>query len=127
MTPRHIKLISGEEVLLNVVQYEEDEWGREMMLATSAYSLIAQEDYDSGTRFYTFRPFMMQVTNPTHIMSINTDAIICMTIPSDIVKEQYETYVNLPDNIPEPSTDKESEEDNSEDMNVVRFDPKKLH
>lgn len=127
MTPRHIKLISGEEVLLNVVQYEEDELGRELILATSAYSLIAQEDYENGTRYYTFRPFMMQITDPTHMVSINTDAIICMTIPTDIVKEQYVLYVNHSDNTSESTPEEESEENNSEDKNIIRFNPKKLH
>jgi hypothetical protein len=128
---KQIKLIGGEEVLCDLVGIELDEYDNEVMVIRAAYSLISQEDFENGFRYYTFRPFMMHINDPSHVLLLNAGAVICLTNPSDMVSEQYIKHI-------EQHRKEEREKDKVDDVieklleeaerdeKVVKFNPK-LH
>lgn len=128
---KQLKLIGGEEVLCDLVDIELDEYDNEVMIIRAAYSLVSQEDFANGFRYYTFRPFMMHIHDPSHILLLSAGAVICLTNPSDLVSEQYIKYI-------EQHRKEEREKDKVDDVieklleeaeraeNVIKFNPK-LH
>lgn len=129
---KHMKLLSGEEILCDLVDIQWDDNEGECMVMRAAFLLIATEDFNNGLRYYTFRPFMLQVYDPSHILLLNSAAVICMTTPVDNVKEQYINFIadvrkthNF-DNDPRDEDIFNQEEPEPKDEKVIAFKPK-LH
>jgi hypothetical protein len=120
MNIKQLKLVTGEEILAELVSREINEYDEEILFIRNAYILVSSEDFESQVRYYTFRPFMMHQYEPDKILYLNGGAVICGALPDKKVIEQYESQ--LPDY---DSEDKE-ETDVEEDVNVVKFNPK-LH
>lgn len=130
---KQMKLLGGEEILCDLVDVQYSEEEGEAFVIRAAYSLISQEDFENGLRYYTFRPFMMHIYNPGHILLLNSGAVICMANPHESVVEQYMRHV---ESYRKEEREKQSElddfldkmEEDSEDKDdrVVKFKPK-LH
>lgn len=93
-TIKQMKLLSGEEILCDLVDVTYTEEDGEVMVIRAAFVLVATEDFENGLRYYTFRPFMMHIHDPTQILLLNTGAVICLTTPHVTVIEQYESHIN---------------------------------
>ena len=130
---KQMKLLGGEEILCDLVDVQYSEEEGEAFVIRAAYSLISQEDFENGLRYYTFRPFMMHIYNPAHVLLLNSGAVICMANPHESVVEQYMRHV---ESYRKEEREKQSElddfldkmEEDSEDKDdrVVKFKPK-LH
>ena len=129
---KQMKLLSGEEILCDLVDIQWSEEEGEAMIIRAAYLLVSSEDFENGLRYYTFRPFMMHINDPSHILLLNSAAVICMTTPHDNVEVQYRNYIESvrkeerEKNPIEDFLDKMLEEDGPTDDKVVTFKPK-LH
>ena len=129
---KQMKLLSGEEILCDLVDISWDEEEGETMVIRAAYLLVSTEDFENGLRYYTFRPFMMHINDPSHILLLNSGAVICMTTPHDNVQAQYLHYIESvrreerEKNPIEDVLNKMLEDDSSKDEKIVTFKPK-LH
>ena len=92
-TIKQMKLLSGEEILCDLVDVTYTEEDGEVMVIRAAYVLVSTEDFENGLRYYTFRPFMMHIYDPSKILLLNTAAVICLTTPDPVVIEQYEGHI----------------------------------
>lgn len=131
---RQMKLMSGEEILCDLVDVQNEYEDGECFIIRAAYLLISKEDFENNMRYYTFRPFMMHILDPAHVLLLNTGAVICISNPHTIVLEQYIHHISLvreemreleQSNI-ENHLDKMAGEDSKRDDNVVSLKPK-LH
>ena len=131
---KQMKLLGGEEILCDLVDVQYDDEDGEAFVIRAAYSLISQEDFENGFRYYTFRPFMMHVYDPSHILLLNSGAVICMTNPAEAVVEQYIKHIEAfrkeerekQQSSTEDFLDKMAAEDEKKDDRIVKFKPK-LH
>ena len=130
---KQMKLLSGEEILCDLVDIQWDDNEGEAMIIRAAYLLVSTEDFENGLRYYTFRPFMMHVNDPSHVLLLNSAAVICMTTPHPNVKEQYINYISQiakeereKNKTLDDFLDEMVENDSPKDENVVTFKPK-LH
>lgn len=125
---KQIKMLGGEEILCDLVDIQLDEYEQEIMIIRGAYTLVSQEDFESGFRYYTFRPFMMHVYDPEHLLALNSSAIICITNPHEKVIDQYVKHVEA---FQSDYSEKESEDileklEEDRDERIIKFKPK-LH
>lgn len=120
MNVKQLKLVTGEEILADLVSTEINEYDEEILFIRNAYILISTEDIENRLRFYTFKPFMMHQYEPDKILYLNGGSVICGVIPDKKVIEQYQSY------LPESYAEEEPEEKDELDPNVVEFKPK-LH
>ena len=131
---KQMKLLGGEEILCDLVDVQYSEEEGEAFVIRAAYSLISQEDFENGFRYYTFRPFMMHVYDPSHILLLNSASVICMTNPSEPVVEQYIRHIEAfrkeerekQQSSTDDFLDKMANEDEVKDDRIVKFKPK-LH
>lgn len=130
---KQMKLLGGEEILCDLVDVQYSEEEGEAFVIRAAYSLISQEDFENGLRYYTFRPFMMHIYNPAHVLLLNSGAVICMANPHESVVEQYMRHVESyrkeereKQSELDDFLDKMEEESEDKDDRVVKFKPK-LH
>lgn len=131
---KQMKLLGGEEILCDLVDVQYDEEDGEAFVIRAAYTLVSQEDFENGFRYYTFRPFMMHVYDPSHILLLNSASVICMTNPATAVIDQYIKHIEgfrkdlreSQKSQTEDFLDKMAEEDEEKDDRIVKFKPK-LH
>lgn len=120
MNLKQLKLVTGEEILADLVSTEVNEYDEEILFVRNVYVLVSTEDFENKVRFYTFRPFMMHQYEPDKILYLNGGSVICGVIPDQKVIEQYQAH------IPDSEIGEEDLDDDPDDPNVVRFKPK-LH
>tara|TARA_R110002074_G_scaffold75962_4_gene173169 strand:- start:6595 stop:7002 length:408 start_codon:yes stop_codon:yes gene_type:complete len=129
---RQMKLFSGEEILCDLVDVQNEYGDEEVFIIRAAYLLISKEDFENNMRYYTFRPFMMHILDPSHVLLLNSASVICITNPHTIVLEQYVHHcalvrnemAELEQSNVENHLDKMAGEDAQRDNNVVDLKPK---
>jgi len=82
---RHLKLITGEEVICEVL----DE-SPESIVVNNAMSLM-QNTLKSGEKFFTFKTYMVYQDTPMNCIVIFTDKIMSLAIPAKEMLAQYNT------------------------------------
>ena len=126
MNVRQLKLITGEEILCDLVTSEFNEYDEEILFVKSAYSLVSTEDFENQVRFYTFRPFMMHQYETDKLLALNSGAVICAVIPDKKVIEQYALHIDQFRTEDEEIGIDTDNDDEPTDPNIVKFKPK-LH
>jgi len=127
---RQMKLFSGEEILCDLIDVENEYEEGEVFVIRAAYLLISKEDFENNMRYYTFRPFMMHIMDPSHVLLLNSASVICIASPHNTVLEQYMHHIQLvrnelKDEEIEDHLEKMAEE-SDRDNGVIPFKPK-LH
>jgi hypothetical protein len=105
---RHLKLSSGEEVICDVVAWNDYE-----IEIKYAYSIVAVDDAERAVRYYTFKAYMLYQETDTQHLFINPDHITCATQPNPYLVKHWQEHIKK--NIPEveraakydPNADKE--------------------
>jgi len=83
MSVKQIKLVTGEEVICNVV--EEDEF--EVLLKDALR--IQSKINEVGIRFYFFRSFMIYKEDENDLIVLRADKIVSYTTPSEDLFREY--------------------------------------
>lgn len=83
MSVKQIKLVTGEEVICNVV--EEDEF--EVVLKDALR--IQSKINEVGVRFYFFRSFMVYKEDESDLIVLRADKIVSYTTPSEDLFKEY--------------------------------------
>ena len=87
---RQIVLSNGTELLCEVVQWPDlDIDEQEIMIIRKAAKIIIQENFEQGTRWFTFRPFMTYQDDNSSLCSLMPYHIITIGNPSQLLKTQY--------------------------------------
>jgi hypothetical protein len=87
---RQLKLASGEEILCEVVQWQEgDDYE---ILVRKAMRLIMMENGD-GMKYYAFRPWMVYQESSDDLLIINSSHIVGMGFPTDSLMVQWHEAV----------------------------------
>tara|TARA_R110000737_G_scaffold26859_1_gene45641 strand:+ start:4138 stop:4533 length:396 start_codon:yes stop_codon:yes gene_type:complete len=127
---KQMKLFSGEEILCDLVDIEYEDDAGTCFVIRAAYLLISKEDFDNNMRYYTFRPFMMHVMDPGHVLILNADSVICMTHPEKSIEKQYLGHVEMirEEMVLDDDDDEDSamDEETSVSDGVIPFKPR-LH
>ena len=93
---RQLVLSNGQELLCEVVQWPDMEIDeQEVMIIRKAAKIIIQENFEQGTRWFTFRPFMTYQDDNSSLCSLMPYHIITIGHPSKVLKNQYTKYQKL--------------------------------
>lgn len=124
---RQFKLITGEEIICNVVHQDENEIVLQNVLQMTS---LVQEGY----KYYTFKAFMTYQDREESAISLNPEMIMAFAYPpEDLIREyvtsldQLEKYNKEMEKVSKPSPDEYDIEfdmgDSSESSNVLPFKP----
>jgi len=80
---KHIKLVTGEEVLAEII--EEDDYDVVMRRALKLQTDIAPDK----TRYHSFRTFMTYMDDPETFVILKSPSIVAVTYPMPQMLQQY--------------------------------------
>lgn len=80
---KHLKLITGEELICEVLDEES-----ESILIKNALSLMPKTMND-GTKYFAFRTYMVYQDSPINVIMLFSDKIMSLAVPSDEMIIQY--------------------------------------
>jgi hypothetical protein len=86
MTIKQIKLTSGEEVVCNIVDVQEEEG---ILIISDALKICEMENIDEGYSYFVFRPLMSFVDDPGTLQILNMSHIILESTPSENILGHY--------------------------------------
>jgi len=81
-----MKLVSGEEVIAEIIQYSDEE--NAAMIVRAVLKVIASERAD-GFRYYALRPWMIYAEDMNELLTINSDQVVGEMFPSTEIMKQY--------------------------------------
>ena len=87
MTIKQFKLTNDDEIICEVVQWDEPD--NTAMVIRGAMRIILIEDHKRGVRFYSFRPWMGFTDDPTILQTLNAAHIIGEVSPSEEIIQHY--------------------------------------
>jgi len=127
----HLKLSSGEEVLCEIIQWDDDH--NATILVKNAFEIVFLQSPTGAMRLCTLRPFMVGQVEEGYNIALNGDMITAQASPTreilDNYRETLEEYIKF--NVDEP-TDAELDKIEKEEIaeNILPFpkiDKSKLH
>jgi hypothetical protein len=80
---RHLKLVTGEEVICDVLEETGD-----TIVVNNAMSLM-QNTLKNGDKFFTFKTYMVYQDTPMNVIVIFTDKIMSLATPAKEMLDQY--------------------------------------
>jgi hypothetical protein len=85
------KLLNGEELLAEVVESNTETFIIKNALTMEPLDPEQWEDYDTAPNksFYVLRPFISYIDDLEKNVSLNPISVVCVTLPSEVVLEQY--------------------------------------
>jgi hypothetical protein len=81
---KQLKLINGEEILCEVLDEAPDS------ICVNNALILQSNTAKDGSKFFTFRNFMVYQDQPQNVMLIMSDKIVAIAIPTEDMIEQYE-------------------------------------
>lgn len=122
---QQIKLNTGDEIICEIVEWQDQGNGIEVFLVKDALQIIPIEFYDDAEpekATYILKPYLTYTDDLSKIMVINPIATVAYGDPSPAVLKQYLSSV---DQIKEAlKKDEDFEEEIPAIKNVVTFRPK---
>ena len=80
---KHLKLITGEELICNLLDESPDH-----LVVNNALSLM-EKTLDNGTKFYAFKTYMVYQDTPQNVIMVFTDKIVSLAFPTQDMIDQY--------------------------------------
>ena len=117
-----IKLLTGQEIIANVLEWDPAISSAEV---NNVLEMIPMEDLEgfdleSNKAYYILKPWITYTDSLGKSTTVNTNSIVCMTRPSEVVAEQY--YNSLAEIITSMKDEEKTEREKN--GNVVSFTPK---
>jgi|DEB0MinimDraft_6_1074348.scaffolds.fasta_scaffold01517_3 hypothetical protein len=114
---RQVKLVSGEELVCEVLHDSVDEQSDEIIIR---HALKIVSKIHNGYKYYTFKPFMVFSDTKDSLTMLRDGAIISYTIPHDtLIAEYREALSQINDEVEEDLSMPKFSGDS--DSNVVAF------
>lgn len=86
MVFKHFKLTSGDEIVCEVIDYEEESADA---VIRKALRIEIVEDFEQNVRYYTFKPWLSFQDDVDEYISLNPTHIICEALPSETIMTHY--------------------------------------
>ena len=118
---KQMRLQGGEELICEVIDWPdfESEDSPESVIIRNAFLIISAEDWQSSTRYYTFRPFMLYQERTDQLISLNFYHITSIANPHDFIVAQYINHLENMRKIPKSSLDEVLEEMSDSDKDKI--------
>ena len=84
---KQFKLSSGEEIVCDVIEWQDDTEGDPNIVIRNCYAL-KQLGVKEGVKYYQFRPWMVFQNDPEYFQVLNSDHIIGEANPPTELLEQ---------------------------------------
>ena len=88
---RQFKVASGEEIVCEVVQWNNEE---ELELVVRKAMKLVMGETESGIKYYSFRPWMVYQENPEDYIILNGNHVVGIAYPPDSLLKQYHEAVD---------------------------------
>ena len=88
---RQMKLTTGDEIICEVVEWDDDEGPA--VVIRNALKLITI-DREDGIRYHVFRPFMIMQLEEDTFQSLNSEHILVEATPVEEVVKEYYNAIN---------------------------------
>lgn len=133
---RHFKLTTGDDIICEVIEWPNEEDDTDIqMVVRNTYMIHSIESGVTGTRYYTFRPWMIYQDTPDCLQVINVNHIVGEATPAPLIVEHYvkaltsenendETLKNRLEAYIEALREKistQNVDDSSDLLNVIKF------
>ena len=109
---KHLKLITGEELICNLLEESADH-----LVVNNALSLM-EKTLDDGTKFYAFKTYMVYQDTPQNVIMVFTDKIVSLALPTRDMINQYGSAIREMETFTSKS---ELEEQIQEDLSLEEF------
>jgi len=121
MTVKQFKLTNDEEIICEVIQWDDPD--NAAMVVRGAMRIVLIEDFKRGVRFYAFRPWMGFTDDPSVLQSLNAAHIIGEVTPSaDIIKHYDGTIKKIKKEIHKRDMPLDEIQDRASDMSESEFE-----
>ena len=131
MTVKQFKMITGDEIMCEIIEWATDDIPE--LVVRNAMVIVAVDNSLSGTRYYTFKPWMTMQEGNECLIAINGGDIIAQANPTkDLLKYYYKAVENA--NLTEDELNEKVEDyvnkiksiltdmgDSDQDQNVISF------
>jgi len=87
---RQFKLSSGEEIVCEIMHWNDEE--NLEIVVRKAMRLVMQQG-DDGTKYYSFRPWMIYQESSEDILVLNTNTVVGIAWPPETLIVQYDEAV----------------------------------
>ena len=94
MEIKHFKLTNGEEVICEVVEWDNEET-RDIVIRKALRIEPKQKsaDDDVSYKYYTFHPWMAMQNSINELQTLNSDHVISVAAPSSVAMEYFDGVV----------------------------------
>jgi hypothetical protein len=91
MDLRQFKLTNDEEIICEVVQWNDEE--HDTIVVRKALKIIAFDDMETSMRYFTFKPWMLMNTDPSALHVLNSYHIVSEATPSPTAQEYFKDII----------------------------------
>jgi hypothetical protein len=92
MDLRQFKLSNNEEIICEVVEWNDDE--TDTIVIRKALRIHALDDVDVSMRYYTFKPWIMMNNDPDTLHIINSMHIVSESTPAKVAIEYFNDVIS---------------------------------
>lgn len=94
MEIKHFKLTNGEEVICEVVEWDNEE-SRDIVIRKALRIEPKQKSAtdDISYKYYTFHPWMAMQNSIDQLQTLNSDHVISVAAPSSVAMEYFDDVV----------------------------------
>jgi hypothetical protein len=126
----HLKLTSGEEVLCEIIQWDDDH--NATIVIKNTFEIVFLQSPTGAMRLCTLRPFMVGQIEEGYSIALNADMIVAQANPTREILSNYRETLDEYLKFNDGPTDEELDEIEKEEIaeNVLPFpkvDKSKLH
>jgi hypothetical protein len=112
---KHLKLVTGEELICELVSELQDSF-----IVKNALSLMAKTMND-GTKYFAFKTYMVYQDTPTNVIMVFTDKIMSIAVPTQEMVTQYSNALSEMAAYLEEDEAQQLEDDFKESLSLDEF------
>lgn len=112
---KHLKLVTGEELICELVSELQDSF-----IVKNALSLMAKTMND-GTKYFAFKTYMVYQDTPTNVIMVFTDKVMSIAVPTQEMVTQYANALSEMAAYLEEDEAKQLEDDFKESLSLDDF------
>lgn len=122
MDLRQFKLSNNEEIICEVVEWNDEE--TDTIVIRKALRIHAIDDTDVSMRYYTFKPWIMMSTDPDTLHIVNSAHIVSESTPAEVALEYFNDVIA---DLREDETDLELLPRDSDSIEMIETDSSVVH
>lgn len=108
---RQFKLVGGDELIAEIVQWPDPDLGEDQIIARNAMKIVCYESPHEGYRYYTFRPWIV-FSEKDQLITITNYHIVGESMPTVEVIHQYNKALkNMDEDRPQSDEKKATTQD----------------